>query len=700
MEQKSKFDKVMGAWDILVIAFGAMIGWGWVINSGDWITTAGFAGSIIAMLIGGVMVFFVGLTYAELTSAMPQCGGEHVFSYRAMGPTGSFVCTWMIILGYVATSAFEATALPTVITYLFPEFNQVYLYSIAGKDIYLTTILLGVGVAVLITFINIRGAKTAAILQTVLTAIIAIAGILLVVGSAVNGDGANITGQMLESGTGTTLGGVFKVACMTPFLFIGFDVIPQAAEEINVPYKKIGKIMLLSIFLAVAWYLLIIFAVCYIMPQSAIAQEMSSQNGLVSAKAIEIAFRSPLMGKVLIIGGLCGIITSWNSFLMGGSRALYSMGESLMIPKMFGKLGKHKTPEAAIILCGIACVVAPFFGRGVLVWLVDAASFGCVIAYMFVSISFCILRKKKPDMARPYKVKAGRFVGVMAVLMAGFMTLLYIVPASFSAALVWQEWIVVGIWLALGAFFYFYSKKKYGAEFGRDIFIVEDGGKAEEQEEAVLPNAKYPDRHFVITVGCEYGSGGPQIAKMIADRLGIEYYNRDLVDKVVAQIGVDKGLVEEADTKIGVRYAFDTSYGVRYANLSNRVIDAQFQAINDFANRSSCVIVGRSSDYILRNRDDVLNVFIYAPQEDEIAAVMKEKGIKNMRKAKEEWESVDKAQHARHEYITGKKRGDRHTRDMLINSSILGWDETADMIIDMIDRKFEQDDAKQLKKEA
>lgn len=700
MEQKSKFDKVMGAWDILVIAFGAMIGWGWVINSGDWITTAGFAGSIIAMLIGGVMVFFVGLTYAELTSAMPQCGGEHVFSYRAMGPTGSFVCTWMIILGYVATSAFEATALPTVITYLFPEFNQVYLYSIAGKDIYLTTILLGVGVAVLITFINIRGAKTAAILQTVLTAIIAIAGILLVVGSAVNGDGANITGQMWESGTGTTLGSVFKVACMTPFLFIGFDVIPQAAEEINVPYKKIGKIMLLSIFLAVAWYLLIIFAVCYIMPQSAIAQEMSSQNGLVSAKAIEIAFRSPLMGKVLIIGGLCGIITSWNSFLMGGSRALYSMGESLMIPKMFGKLGKHKTPEAAIILCGIACVVAPFFGRGVLVWLVDAASFGCVIAYMFVSISFCILRKKKPEMARPYKVKAGRFVGVMAVLMACFMTLLYIVPASFSAALVWQEWIVVGIWLALGAFFYFYSKKKYGAEFGRDIFIVEDGGKTEEQEETVLPNAKYPDRHFVITVGCEYGSGGPQIAKMIADRLGIEYYNRDLVDKVVAQIGVDKGLVEEADTKIGVRYAFDTSYGVRYANLSNRVIDAQFQAINDFANRSSCVIVGRSSDYILRNRDDVLNVFIYAPQEDEIAAVMKEKGIKNMRKAKEEWESVDKAQHARHEYITGKKRGDRHTRDMLINSSILGWDETADMIIDMIDRKFEQDDAKQLKKEA
>lgn len=704
MEQKSKFDRVMGAWDILVIAFGAMIGWGWVINSGDWVTTAGFMGSMIAMLIGGIMVFFVGLTYAELTSAMPQCGGEHVFSYRAMGPTGSFVCTWMIILGYVATSAFEATALPTVITYLFPDFNQVYLYTIAGKDIYLTTIVLGVAVAILITVVNIRGAKTAAVLQTILTAIIAIAGILLVVGSSINGDGANITGQMWEASTGNVLGSIFKVACMTPFLFIGFDVIPQAAEEINVPYKKIGKIMLLSIFLAVAWYLLIIFAVCYIMPQSAIAQEISSQNGLVSAKAIEIAFRSPMMGKILIIGGLCGIITSWNSFLMGGSRALYSMGESFMIPEVFGKLGKHKTPVAAIILCGVACCIAPFFGRGVLVWLVDAASFGCVIAYLFVSISFCILRKKKPEMERPYKVKAGKLVGFMAVVMAGFMTLLYIIPASFSAALIWQEWVVVGTWLALGVFFYFYSKKKYGAEFGRDIFIITDETKMPEVIEgsAVSENkTKYIGKHFVVTVGCEYGSGGPEIAKMVADYFGVEYYNRDLVDMVVEQIGVDKGLVEEADNKIGVRYGFDTSYGVRYANLSNRVIDAQFSVINDFAEKSSCVIVGRSSDYILRDRDDVLNVFIYAPEADEIATIMRAKHM-NEKSARAEWESVEKSQHARHEYITGKKRGDRHTRDIMLNSSLLGWEQTAEVIIELVKRinSFDEADKIDVKKGA
>lgn len=477
MENKSKFDKVMGSWDILVIAFGAMIGWGWVINSGDWLSSAGFMGSIIAFAIGGAMVLFVGLTYAELTAAMPQCGGEHVFSYRAMGPTGSFICTWAIILGYVATAAFEAAALPTVITYLFPNFNQVYLYSIAGYDIYLTTILLGSIMAVIITAINMVGAKTAAILQTILTAIIALAGILLVIGSCFSGDSANIAGQFWEQSEGTKLNSVFKVACMTPFLFVGFDVIPQAAEEINVQYKKIGKIMLLSIGLAIAWYFLIIFAVAYVMPQNEIVSEMNSQNGLVTAKAMEIAFNTKAMSKVLIIGGLCGIVTSWNSFLMGGSRAMFSMGESYMLPRVFAKLGKKKTPIPALILCGIACVAAPFFGKGVLVWLVDAASFGCVVAYLFVSISFFMLRFKEPDMERPYKVKHGKFIGIMAIILAGFMTSLYIIPQSifsFGAGLAWQEWIVVGIWIALGVVFYFYSKAKYGEKFGSDIMLELD----------------------------------------------------------------------------------------------------------------------------------------------------------------------------------------------------------------------------------
>ena len=474
MEQKSKFDRVMNAKDILVIAFGAMIGWAWVVNTGDWIETAGFLGCIIAFLIGGTMVIFVGFTYAELTSAMPQCGGEHVFSYRAMGPTGSFVCTWFIILAYVATSAYEAAALPTVITYLFPNFNQVYLYTIADYDIYLTTVIFGVVMAVLITGVNIAGVKTAANLQTALMVVVAAVGILLVAASAINGDTSNLTTQLWNQGNGNTVNSIFKVACMTPFLLMGFDIIPQAAEEINVPFKKVGKVMVASIILGVCWYLIIIFAVCFIMPSTVLEEEMASQTGLVTAKAMELAFNSEAMSSVLVIGGICGIVTTWNSFLMGGSRAMYSMGESLMLPAVFGKLGKRKTPVPALLLCGAACCIAPLFGRGVLIWLADAASFGCVCAYLMVAISFVILRKKEPDMPRPYKVKHGMVVGVLAIIFASFMASLYILPFSFAAPLVWQEWIVVGAWLLLGLVFYIYSKKKYGKEFGRNVIVEPD----------------------------------------------------------------------------------------------------------------------------------------------------------------------------------------------------------------------------------
>lgn len=115
MEQKkSEFDKVLGAWDILVIAFGAMIGWGWVVSSGSWIQKGGVVGASIAFAIGGVMIFFIGLTYAELTAAMPAVRRRARLQLQGDGPNGSFICTWAIILGYVSVTCFEACAFPTI----------------------------------------------------------------------------------------------------------------------------------------------------------------------------------------------------------------------------------------------------------------------------------------------------------------------------------------------------------------------------------------------------------------------------------------------------------------------------------------------------------------------------------------------------------------------------------------------------------
>lgn len=194
-------------------------------------------------------------------------------------------------------------------------------------------------------------------------------------------------------------------------------------------------------------------------------------------------------------------------------------------------------------------------------------------------------------------------------------------------------------------------------------------------------------KHMVITIGCEYGSGGPEIGKAIADYLGIEYYDRDLVDKVVEQIGVDRKLVEKADTENNVKYEFDTKFGPRYANLTSRVIYNQFEVIQKFAEKSSCVIIGRCSDYILKDRDDCLNIFIYAPEKVRIQSIMEKNNVSS-KEAEEMMKYNDEMLHTRYKYMTGTYRGDRRNRHMMIDSSLLGWDKTAKYILQLIELKF------------
>lgn len=461
-----KFKKVMSATDILVVAFGAMIGWGWVVSSGRWIQNAGVIGTVIGFVIGGIMIFFVGMTYAELTPAMPKVGGEHVFSYKAFGPTGSFICTWALILSYIGVVCFEAVSLPTIVSYIFPSFNQVYLYTVAGSEIYLTGIVLASLCTVGIIIINILGIKAASIFQTILTVTIAIVGVILVVASAINGDGANLDGQVIIGKGIGSIKNIMSVAVVAPFFLFGFDVIPQVAEEINIPLKKISRVLLLSIICAVTFYGLVVFAVGYALNSVEISEAMQGA-GLVTATAMEKVFNSKVMAKVLIVGGLCGVITSWNSFLIGGSRAIFSMAESRMIPGRFSLLNKkHKTPVNALLLIGILSLVAPYFGRTMLVWISDAASFACCLAYSIVSMSFVILRKKEPDLRRPFMVKHYKFVGITASMLSGLMVVLYLVPGSGSSLTV-QEWIIVGGWAILGIAFYAICKKHYGVKFGQ-----------------------------------------------------------------------------------------------------------------------------------------------------------------------------------------------------------------------------------------
>ncbi|MEE1199614.1 MAG: APC family permease [Christensenellales bacterium] len=465
MSAKNRFNKVMSTTDILVVAFGAMIGWGWVVASGQWIQDAGTIGTVIGFIIGGVMIYFVGMTYAELTSAMPKVGGGHVFSHKAFGPTGAFICTWALILSYIGVVCFEAVSLPEIIQYIFPLFAQGYMYSIAGSDVYATGVLIASLFTIAILVTNVFGIKAASILQTILTGTIAAVGIILAVISAINGSPSNLEGQIIAGEGFGVIKNILSVAVVAPFFLFGFDVIPQIAEEINIPLKKVARILLFSIICAVTFYGLVVFAVGYALNSAEISDAMQGV-GLVTAVAMEKVFSSAVMAKVLIIGGLCGVVTSWNSFLIGGSRVIFSMAEAHMLPGRFAKLNKkHNAPVNAILLISALSLAAPFIGRTMLIWISNVASFACCLTYCMVAMSFLILRKKEPDLKRPFKVKYYKFVGIMAIMLSGLMVAMYLIP-GFGTNFTPEEWIMFGGWTVLGVVFYFLCRNRYKDMFG------------------------------------------------------------------------------------------------------------------------------------------------------------------------------------------------------------------------------------------
>lgn len=186
--------------------------------------------------------------------------------------------------------------------------------------------------------------------------------------------------------------------------------------------------------------------------------------------------------------------------------------------------------------------------------------------------------------------------------------------------------------------------------------------------------------HIVVSVGCEYACGGSAIGRLIAHDLGIAYYDRYMIDKIMEQTGVSPSLMELADKGIdvsGLRAADGYANApTKYTNLTERMVYIQKEIVKKLADRSSCVIIGRCSDYILRDRKDCLKVYIYGPREFRLANVQKELGC-DRKKAEKLIEENDENLRARYQQITGTDWGERHHRQVLIDSSVLGVEGTA-----------------------
>lgn len=450
-----RFNRVLRNRDVITLGFGAMIGWSWVLMTGYWVSEAGSVGTLLAFAGGGLAIALIGLTYSELVAAMPQAGGEHVYTHRALGASWSFFCTWALLLAYVNVCLFEAVALPTAVEYLFPNIRLGTLWRLFGSDVDLGFVLIGAGTSILITAINVIGIRPATWFQTVTFTVIVVSGTALLIGAVSFGSADNA-----QPWIGVPATGILTVLIMVPTLLVGFDVIPQSAEEINLPPARIGLLLVVSVFLAVLWYGLISFAVATSMPIGTL-----KASSMATGDAATSLWGHPAAGALLVLGGIAGILTSWNAFVIGGSRLLYALAESGMVPSAFARLHpRFHTPYVGIIAIGLLACLAPLFGRTILVWLINAGGFSTIVAYIFVPLAFLALRRQEPDLARPFRVSHPRLVGVSAVILALALITAYL-PGSPSA-LTWpHEWMTITIWAVLGVVLYL--RYRFGA--GRSV---------------------------------------------------------------------------------------------------------------------------------------------------------------------------------------------------------------------------------------
>ncbi|MFM7120529.1 MAG: APC family permease [Gammaproteobacteria bacterium] len=438
---RTVFERVLQTRDVVALAFGAMIGWSWVLLTGFWVDTAGSLGTLIAFLAGGAVIALIGLTYAELAAAMPEAGGEHVWTWRALGPGPSFVCTWALLMAYVNVCLFEAVALPTAVEYLLPDIRLGTLWTVRDAPVDLGFVLIGAGSALLMTVLNLFGIRTAARAQAIGTAMILFAALLLLTGAIAFGEPSRA-----EPWIGVPATGILTVLIMVPTLLVGFDVVPQSAEEIRLPPRQIGRLLVFSVLMAVAFYGVISLGVAVALEPADI-----KPGSLATGDAATALWGHPLAGQLLVLGGVAGILTSWNAFIVGGSRVLYGLALSGQAPAIFGWLHpRYRTPWAGILLIGVLSMLAPLCGRTVLVWMVNAGSFATMIAYLFVPIAFLALRRSAPDLPRPYRVSRPRLVGRSAIVLA-LLLLACFLPWSPSA-LVWPwEWGMILVWALIGA---------------------------------------------------------------------------------------------------------------------------------------------------------------------------------------------------------------------------------------------------------
>lgn len=477
--------KQLSPLSVWAIAFGCIIGWGSFVNPGKkFLPNSGVAGTAIAMVLGALVMIIIAFSYAYMVPKYPKAGGEFTFTKACFGKIPAFVCGWFLLAAYLTNVPMNSTAIGLIVDGLDGNADILkfgFSYSIAGFEVHLGEILLASAILILFAVLNMIGVKKAGYVSTVLAALLVSSVFVLAISAllspktsfenmapiwgfdkaaaaAVNADQALIMEKFAkQNDTASILSSVLATFAIAPWAFVGFDTIPQAAEEFKFSYKKVSFIMIVAI---------IFGAFVYTSNNTIAAAALSNWPELLVENsgrwllldAVKYLLGTP--GVVLVgIAVSCAVLSGIMGFYMASSRLMYSMSKDGYLPKFFGKLdAKYGIPRNAMIFCLVISLSGPILGREALGWFVDMSAIGASIGFGFTCLSTLVTLKRDGD-KKPF-VKIMAIVG--SIFSVAFMVLQLIpIPGLKGVHFVDESYIMLVIWIVLGVAFYLLRGKRF-----------------------------------------------------------------------------------------------------------------------------------------------------------------------------------------------------------------------------------------------
>ena len=479
--QEGALKRQLSPMHVWAIAFGCVIGWGSFINPGKkFLPNSGVAGTAIAMVLGALVMIIIAFSYAYMVPKYPVAGGEFTFTKACFGKNAAFLCGWFLVVAYLTNVPMNSTAIGLIVDGLDGQADILkwgFHYQVAGFEIYAGEMLLASAILILFGYLNILGVRKAGLVQTVLSTLLVVcvftlcaAGLISAKATGVNmqpiwgfdksaamaaGAGTAEIGAYAHKGGAGVLSAILATFAIAPWAYVGFDAIPQAAEEFNFSFKKVSGIMIVAILFGCFVYTsnnTVAAAALENWPDRVMAGEWVL---LVAAEELLGSF-----GKVLIgLGVSCAVLSGIMGFYLASSRLMYSISRDGYLPAWFGQVDeKHGTPRNAILFCIVVSLSGPILGREALGWFVDMSAIGASIGYFFTCASTLSTARRDGD-GTPF-LKAMAAIGVC--FSAAFMVLQLIpIPGLSGVHFGKESYIMLAVWLVLGAVFYFAQLKNF-----------------------------------------------------------------------------------------------------------------------------------------------------------------------------------------------------------------------------------------------